>query len=55
MAKTLTEIPSLPRQTGTLNAFTFDLVHKVILAQGKKKGLDTFSRTEYRSSLPRVS
>ncbi len=38
MAKTLTEIPSLPRQTGTLNAFTFDLVHKVILAQGKKKG-----------------
>ena len=37
MAKELTEIPSLPRQTGTLNAFTFDLVHKVILAQGKKR------------------
>ncbi len=32
------EIPSLPRQSGALNGFTFDLVHKMILEQGEKDG-----------------
>ncbi len=32
----LPKIPPLPRQSGVLNSFTFDLVHKMILEQGEK-------------------